>query len=362
MPLTMGYYTREDIPFYYALADAFTICDQNFCSSLTGTTANRLYLWTGTIRAEQKSSSWAHVLNQDVTYESEVNWRTFPERLEEQGISWKIYQNEISLDTGLRDEADAWLSNFTDNPIEWFTQYGVRFADSRRAYLEQSSRTLVETIAMLEQQLAGESSSDRAELLANKKNELAAVEKEQQQWSLKNFEKLPARARRIHERAFTTNRDDPVFRELAELEYHDGDTRRRMMAPKGDVLHQFRTDVENGELPAVSWLVAPERFSDHPGSAWYGAWYLSQVLEILTRRPEVWQKTVFILTYDENDGYFDHVPQSSGGRAGKSDRIGLPRADDHRFAVEPRGMRLLAGVRPHVGAAIPGSGVAAQNG
>ena len=50
MPLTLGYYTRADIPFYYALADAFTICDQYFCSSLTGTTANRCYLWTGTIR------------------------------------------------------------------------------------------------------------------------------------------------------------------------------------------------------------------------------------------------------------------------------------------------------------------------
>src|SRR4249919_1367129 len=27
MPFTLGHYTREDIPFYYALADAFTICD-----------------------------------------------------------------------------------------------------------------------------------------------------------------------------------------------------------------------------------------------------------------------------------------------------------------------------------------------
>ena len=37
MPLTMGFHTREDPPFNYALADAFIICDQNFCSSLTGT-------------------------------------------------------------------------------------------------------------------------------------------------------------------------------------------------------------------------------------------------------------------------------------------------------------------------------------
>ena len=46
-PLTMGYYNREDIPFYYALADAFTVCDQHFCASLTGTTTNRTYFWSG---------------------------------------------------------------------------------------------------------------------------------------------------------------------------------------------------------------------------------------------------------------------------------------------------------------------------
>jgi phospholipase C len=118
MPLTMGHYNRDDIPFYYALADAFTVCDYNFCSSLTGTTPNRLHLWTGTVRAEQKPQAWPNVLNSDVEYDSEASWKTYPERLEEQGISWKIYQNELSLSTGLRGEAEAWLANFTDNPIE----------------------------------------------------------------------------------------------------------------------------------------------------------------------------------------------------------------------------------------------------
>jgi phospholipase C len=309
MPLTLGYYTREDIPFYYALADAFTICDQNFCSSLTGTTPNRLYLWTGTTRAEPKPGSWANVLNSDVTYESEVHWTTFPERLEEHGISWRIYQNELSIDSGLRDEADAWLGNFTDNPIEWFSQFGVRFAQRRRAFVEELPRRLMEEIAALEKQPGAEPSSTAlADAIAVKKAALADAKKEQVRWSAANYQKLPERARKIHERAFTTNCNDPAYRELAELEYDDGDAKRKMVVPKGDVLHQFRSDVENDKLPTVSWLVAPERFSDHPGSAWYGAWYLSEVLEILTRRPEVWQKTVFILTYDENDGYFDHVP------------------------------------------------------
>jgi phospholipase C len=66
--------------------------------------------------------------------------------------------------------------------------------------------------------------------------------------------------------------------------------------------------VHSGKLPTVSWLTAPENFSDHPSAPWYGAWYVSEVLDILTQNPEVWKKTIFILAYDENDGYFDHVP------------------------------------------------------
>src|SRR5262249_30118850 len=66
VPLTLGFYNRADIPFYYALADAFTICDQNFCSSLTATTPNRTYLWTGTIRDPQSRGSQARVRNSEL--------------------------------------------------------------------------------------------------------------------------------------------------------------------------------------------------------------------------------------------------------------------------------------------------------
>src|SRR5579872_4180924 len=133
LPFTLGHYTRADIPFYYALADTFTVCDQAFCSSLTGTTANRLFLWTGTIR--DGASDTARVMNAETYYDKEASWRTFPERLEEAGVSWRIYQNELSLDSGLRGDAVPWLGSFTDNPIEWFTPYHVRFAAARRRYL-----------------------------------------------------------------------------------------------------------------------------------------------------------------------------------------------------------------------------------
>lgn len=313
MPLTLGYYDRRDIPFYYALADAFTICDQNFCSSLTGTTPNRLYLWTGTIRDEQNAHTRARVRNEDIDYRVEAAWPTFPERLEDKGIDWRIYQNEISLHPGFKGEEDAWLSNFTDNPIEWFSQYHVRFSPSYMPYLPAAIDAFTKDVAAAEDKLAtltaGSDEHKKAQQeLAEKKAILQFLKDDQQVVTPENFEKLSERAKNLHRKAFTTNTGDAAFRELTTLQYKDGDVLREMQVPKGDVLHQFREDVKGGKLPTVSWLVPPENFSDHPGAPWYGAWYVSEVMDILTQDPEVWKKTIFILCYDENDGYFDHVP------------------------------------------------------
>src|SRR5690242_13268108 len=160
MPFTLGHYTREDLPFYYALADAFTVCDQHFCSSLTGTTPNRLHLWTGTIRDEQKPAAWARVTNSETDYGSEAKWTTFPERLEENGVSWKIYQNELSLETGLPHEEEEWLANFTDNPLEWFSQYHVRFLPSHRAWMDKMAATLPGEIQRLQTELGNVAGND----------------------------------------------------------------------------------------------------------------------------------------------------------------------------------------------------------
>jgi len=267
MPLTLGYHTRADLPFYYSLADAFTVCDQNFCSSLTGTNPNRLYFWTGTVREQQHEHSRAHVWNDDMDFGT-LKWATFPERLEALGIPWKCYQNEMSIDTGFRGEEDPWLSNFQDNPLEFFAQYNIQQHARHVQFLKDTGKIVkqggIEGLSPLEQS--------------------------------------------IHRKAFDTNTGDPHYHELEELKYNDNGTERTMKAPKGDVLYQFREDVAVGKLPTVSWLSAPENFSDHPSAPWYGAWYVSEVLDILTKNPEVWKKTIFILAYDENDGYFDHVP------------------------------------------------------
>lgn len=289
MPLTMGYYTREDIPFYYSLADAFTVCDQNFCSSLTGTTPNRLYFWTGMLRAGNAPDAQPNVRNSEVDYGYPANWTTFPERLEDNGISWKVYQNEISAGVLSGDE-DSWLANFTDNPLEWFSQFNLGFHIPHYKAVQKM-------IAALSTETSPEKQAKLAELKAYA-----------DKWRPEKFGNLSKREKNLHEKAFTTNKKDPAYHELTTLKYKDGDTEREMKVPKGDVLHQFREDVKKGQLPTVSWLIAPENFSDHPGAPWYGAWYVSEVMDILTQNPEVWKKTIFILAYDENDGYFDHVP------------------------------------------------------
>lgn len=313
MPLTMGYYTREDIPFYYDLADAFTICDQNFCSTLTGTTPNRLHLWTGTIRPEQSPDAPAMVLNSDVDYPSLANWTTFPERLEDAGVSWKIYQNELYVGVGFQGEEDPWLSNFGDNPLEYFSQFHVHLAAARCRYLQHVPEQLAAEIEQLRKQAESTTISlaDSARLafeIKQKEAKLIEARAACDEWNTAKFEQLSPREQSLHNKAFATNSGDPDYHTLTELKYQDNESDRRVQVPKGDVLYQFRKDVAKGKLPTVSWVVPPERFSDHPCSAWYGAWYIAEMLDILTANPEVWKKTIFILTYDENDGYFDHVP------------------------------------------------------
>ena len=227
---TMAYLTREDIPFHYALADAFTVCDAYHCSLLGPTDPNRYYLWTGWT-GNDGSGGGPVITNAEAGY----SWTTYPERLERAGVSWKIYQD---VGDGL-DAAgswgwteDAYIGNYGDNSLLYFDQY----------------RTAA----------PGTPLYDKARTGTNAK------------------------------------------------------------AGEGffDIL---KADVLAGRLPQVSWIVAPEAFTEHPN--WpvnYGAWYIAQVLDALTANPDVWSRTALLITYDENDGFFDHVvpptPPSSPAR------------------------------------------------
>ena len=103
---TMSYFTRADLPFHYALADAFTICDHYFCSVMGPTTANRLYLMTATL--DHEGAHGGPEINNLKYPNANFSWTTYPERLQAAGVDWWVYR-----------EAD----DYEDNVLDYFVQY-----------------------------------------------------------------------------------------------------------------------------------------------------------------------------------------------------------------------------------------------
>ena len=108
-------------------------------------------------------------------------------------------------------------------------------------------------------------------------------------------------------------------------------------------------DVDADRLPQVSWISAPEAFTEH--SNWptdFGAWYLSKVLDTLTSNPEVWAKTALFITYDENDGFFDHlVPPLAPGPAVPGAST-VSTVNEHYAGGDPRATPGPYGMGPRV--------------
>jgi phospholipase C len=92
-PLTMSYYTRKDIGFYYALADAFTLCDRYHCSVMGPTDPNRLYSMSATIDPDGKAGGplLETLVARRPQYRGRFTWTTMPEQLSARGIDWKVY-------------------------------------------------------------------------------------------------------------------------------------------------------------------------------------------------------------------------------------------------------------------------------
>ena len=255
----MGYYRREDLPFQFALAEAFTLSDAHHCSIATGTDPNRIAFWSGSAqdpvsrdRGEPGIATnsepnnlrcWVKGALPEPGYSyqgSAFTWPTLPDVLQAAGIDWRIYQ----------DPNDNWTG----------AMHGGLAFDSFRSARPGSP----------------------------------LYERGMRHWSL----------------------DD-----LAE-------------------------DARAGRLPAVSWVLPSARASEHPSASTplEGAEFTARILDALTANPEVWSRTVFFVTFDENDGLFDHLPPPAvpsldavGTPAGKStlDVRGLYFDDKDRAFLHP---------------------------
>jgi phospholipase C len=98
-PLCMGYYNRQDLPFYYALADAFTICDHYHCSVIGPTDPNRCYTMAASIDPDgtHGGPNLSTLTSNRIQTYGKFRWKTMPEVLQEHGVSWKVYESPENL-------------------------------------------------------------------------------------------------------------------------------------------------------------------------------------------------------------------------------------------------------------------------
>lgn len=133
----MAHFTREDLPFQYALAEAFTLCDAYHSALHLSTNPNRLYIWTGTHDPLARANGPAidngyDSFGADPRHHGGYLWTTYPERLMAAGVGFQIYQ----------DMAD----NFSDNPLLGFRRY--RQAQSASAGASAAAEALLERRTM----------------------------------------------------------------------------------------------------------------------------------------------------------------------------------------------------------------------
>ena len=237
--MTMGYYKREDLAFYYALADAFTLCDGYFSSILGPTHPNRLMANSGTIDPAGLRGGPVTDTNDTPDLAWDCTWPTMQEVLQDAGVSWKVYSP---------------------------SNLGVSGKYASLAQYPTWSPALYDPIA---------------------NPEIMAV----------SDHVLPY---------FTAFRNplSPLYQKAFEPTFPN----------------DFASDIASGSLPSVSWIIPPLGFDEHPSSApANGMYFTSLVLDALTANTELWSKTALFLMYDENDGWFDHVPPPTApaGTAGE---------------------------------------------
>ncbi|MFJ2811601.1 alkaline phosphatase family protein [Kitasatospora sp. NPDC087271] len=274
--VTMGYFDQpEVVGTYRALAERFTVCDAYHCSVMSETTSNRNYLFSGFGGWEPDGSrvtgSAAHDReNPDATYAGDrtpgYGWSSYPEILEvnndpfgSDGISWRVYQ--------------GW-DNYYDNNLEFHAEFKRIF------------QTVLKSAKL-----------DYLSLYDFYKDP-KRVRPEDVEALAKAVADLPPADRSLYDRGLFRCPPPP-------------DSKQN---PKNyrDFVHAFAQDVAAKRVPRVSYLVPSDADSEHPGDGgsapMAGEEVVAQVLDVIASDEDMWDSTVLFISYDENDGFFDHVP------------------------------------------------------
>src|SRR5579863_7918044 len=103
---SLGYYVGADIPYYYALAENFTLCGNYFCYQLGPTLPNRIALWAGTSGG---------ITTKNRIPRGSLNFPTIVDLLDAHHVSWKCY----NLGTGLGSIPEVEFFN----PLPFFKKW-----------------------------------------------------------------------------------------------------------------------------------------------------------------------------------------------------------------------------------------------
>jgi phospholipase C len=249
--MTMGYYTRRDIPFYWSIADEFTLGDAYHCSILGPTHPNRLMANTGTIDP-------AGTQGGPITFSTDspnalwtCSWTTVQELLEDAGVSWKVYHPSDEGTVGSQ-----------------FAPFGVW--DSR--LYDPNVNPLILAVG---------------------------------DHILPYFKQYQDASTAIYDKAFSPSYPDGLIQ-----------------------------DIRSGTLPSVSWIIPPIGWDEHPSSAPdRGAYVTNLVLDALMADEDTWSKTALFLMYDENDGWFDHVPPPTAPANTPGEYLTAPTIDSSTLGI-----------------------------
>jgi phospholipase C len=251
----MGYLKHQEVSYHRSLANSFTICDHYFSSVHGNTQPNRLYHVSGTASdPKEKDPKKAFKSDVDLLQCAEgMTWDSYPERIEKHNktspipVSWCVYHG------GLGD--DKYTDNFACNTFEYFE--GFR-KEAPKGGVWMAGKCVP-------------------------KNYVApAIELANSVFGLQ----IP----------------------VAEIKYDP--KKLGNLTKKGLVrrtIKQLALDVREDKLPNISWIAAPHHYIEHSKGTSEGAFYINEVLKALVSNEKVWSKTVFIINYDENDGFFDHI-------------------------------------------------------
>ncbi|GAA1661350.1 alkaline phosphatase family protein [Fodinicola feengrottensis] len=113
-PYVMGYYNRDDIPFQFALAEAFTIGDHYHCGVFGPTWPNRMMWMTGTI---DPAGLGGGPIISNVAPKGGYTWTTYAERLQQAQVSWKVYQTIDNYGCNMLENFKPFLDAKPGDPL-----------------------------------------------------------------------------------------------------------------------------------------------------------------------------------------------------------------------------------------------------